>query len=173
VLSSDAVITNATSWKQNGQIKLSDTGRTRWLGLCHLGTHFLRQSFVLGRTKIRSSVSRLGSDTALIGRIHGITTPSNSLDYFVSTHIQIQGQVRLRVECVADGNYQVSRAHAAFTIDADSNAYDNKDNWMNFLLMTLHSEWTTAASLVNWNGVLRLQKRRVLWDWLSRVIFPL
>jgi hypothetical protein len=51
----------------------------------------------------------------------------------------------------------LSRAHAAFTIDVDSNAYDNKDNWMYFLLMTLHFDWTTAASLVNyWNVVLRL-----------------
>jgi hypothetical protein len=47
----------------------------------------------------------------------------------------------------------LSRAHAAFTIDTDSsNAYDNKDYWMYFLPMTLHFGWTTAASLVNWNG---------------------
>jgi hypothetical protein len=43
----------------------------------------------------------------------------------------------------------LSRAHAAFT---SSSAYDNKDYWLYFLPMTLHFGWTTAASLVNWNG---------------------
>jgi hypothetical protein len=46
----------------------------------------------------------------------------------------------------------LSRAHAAFTIDTDSIAYDNKDYWMDFLPETLHFGWTTAASLVNCNG---------------------
>jgi hypothetical protein len=44
----------------------------------------------------------------------------------------------------------LSRAHAAFT--TDRSLYTAQDYWLYFLPMTLHFGWTTAASLVNWNG---------------------
>lgn len=55
--------------------------------------------------------------------------------------------------------FSLSRAHAAFTSDAAAASYNSKDYWLYFLPMTVHFGWTTAASLVNWNGSLASDKR--------------
>lgn len=48
----------------------------------------------------------------------------------------------------------LSLCHDAFTSASDT--ISNKDYWMNFLPLTLHFGWATAASLVNLNGMYAL-----------------
>ena len=54
--------------------------------------------------------------------------------------------------------YSLSLCHKAYA-ESPTKPYATTDYWIYFLPISLHFGWTTAASLVNWNGMVAMEER--------------
>lgn len=104
---------------------------------------FCSTSVFLDESSPAASVIRKASGGFMIAQVFQTLWSASFRPKYKGRWVHVSGAMLTGIA------YSMSRAHAAFTGDR---SYTGKQYALFFLPMTLHFGWTTAASLVNWNG---------------------